>query len=100
MKITDKRVAYSPLIEGGDFILLPDGRMFVVIIPVNVSADSDSIALIDLETGKFYLDNDSHAWFNHPQHMRNHLKKHYAAYHHIKNKQMEVIIHEQTYSGF
>jgi hypothetical protein len=100
MKITDKRSALSPLIEGGDWIITENGLVFMVIIPVGLDDSSGKIALIDMETGEFYVPSSGFAWFNHPQHMRNHLKKHFETYKHIKNKQLEVIIHEKTFEGF
>lgn len=96
MKITDKRDLLSPLIEGGDLILIPNGALLIVVLPADVG--SELVALLNVETGRFYIpEGKSSAWFNHPQHMRNHLKKHYETYQHIKNQQVEVIIHDKTY---
>lgn len=99
MKITDKRSELSPLIEGGDWIVIPGHGHYMVLIPAGLET-SEKIALIGVGTGGFYFKEDGGAWFNHPQHMRNHLKKHYGSYQHIKNQQLEVIIHDKTYSGF
>lgn len=99
MKITDQRTVKDHLIEGGDLILLPDGVTFLVLTATPV----DLMCLINMGTGEFYVPGDKYTsvWFKHPAHMRNHLKKHYKSYQHIKNNQVEVTIHDAaTHSGF
>jgi hypothetical protein len=102
MKITDQRLKETGLIRGGDLIMFAGSGIDLLFMVLESNAGDGQLSLVDVRAGRFYIHPDPKeiGWFRHPAHLRNHLKKHYGEYQHIKNSQLEVIIHDATTEGF